>query len=169
MLHTNSIAILRREIEGVAPAGALLLSFRASSRIAILSPTYDEVLWTWGRGELDGQHDATQLANGNLLAFDNGLRRGERSRVVEVDPTQGEVVWTYAPPDLYTRLRGGAQGLSNGNVLVTESDKGHALEVTREGEVVWEFWNPDVRGTRRATIYRLNRYATSLFPALDER
>jgi hypothetical protein len=166
LLHTNSIAILRSEIDGVAPAGAILLSFRASSRLAILSADFDEVLWTWGRGELDGQHDATQLRNGNLMAFDNGLKRNAESRVIEIDPVAGEVVWAYDPPDLFTRLRGGAQQLSNGHVLITESDSGHALEVTREGEMVWEFWNPDVRGSRRATIYRLNRYPPALFPQL---
>ncbi len=167
MLHTNSIAVLEKDIEGVAPAGSILLSFRTLSRLAILSESMDEVLWMWGRGELDGQHDATQLANGHLMAFDNGLKRAEKSRVVEIDPVAEEVVWTFDPPDLYTRLRGGAQKLSNGHVLITESDAGHALEVTPEGEVVWEFWNPDVRGSQRATIYRLNRYRRSLFPQLS--
>jgi hypothetical protein len=167
LLHTNSIAILRTEIDEIAPAGAILLSFRAASRIAILSHDLDEVLWSWGRGELDGQHDVSQIANGNLMAFDNGLKRNAESRVIEIDPVAGEVVWAYDPPDLFTRLRGGAQELSNGHVLITESDSGHVLEVTREGEMVWEFWNPDVRGSRRATIYRLNRYPPTLFPQLD--
>jgi hypothetical protein len=169
MLHTNSITILEHEIEGVAPAGSILLSFRTLSRVAILAADFSELLWIWGRRNLDGQHDATQLDNGNLLIFDNGLKRGGRSRVVEVDVRQEEVVWSYEE-DLYTRLRGGAQGLSNGNVLITESDTGRVLEVTREGEKVWEFWNPDVRGTgsgaQRATIYRLNRFPATLFPQL---
>jgi len=171
MLHTNSIDILDHDIEGVAPAGSVLLSFRTLSRIAIISADFGEVLWLWGRRELDGQHDATQLDSGNILVFDNGLKRGAPSRVVEVDASAGEIVWEYEDSELYTRLRGGAQGLSNGNVLITESDEGHVLEVDRSGEVVWEFFNPDVRGTgnsaQRATIYRLNRFASDLFPQLE--
>jgi hypothetical protein len=170
VLHTNAIEFLSTDIPGIAPRGSILLSFRALSRIAILSADLDRVLWVWGRGELDGQHDAKQLANGNILLFDNGLRRGEKSRVLEIDATSGEIVWRYAPDDLFSRLRGGAQELPNGNVLVTESDTGRALEVTRHGQVVWEFWNPDVEGrgqnAERAVIYRLNRFPESWFRPL---
>jgi hypothetical protein len=168
VLHTNSIQILHRDIEGVAPAGSVLLSFRTISRVAIVTRDLSELLWIWGRGELDGQHDATQLEDGHLLIFDNGLKRNRDSRVIEVDATKGEVVWTFAHPELFTRLRGGAQALRNDNILITESDSGHALEITRDGELVWEFWNPDVRGEERATIYRLNRFPRAYFPALAE-
>lgn len=170
VLHTNSIEILEREIPGVAPAGSLLLSFRALSRIAIVNAEGTEVLWVWGQGELDGQHDARHLANGNILLFDNGLGRGRDSRVVEVNPVTGEIAWSFEAPDLYSRLRGGAQELPNGNILITESDDGRAFEITRSGDVVWEFWNPDVRGqgedAERGVIYRLNRFPESFFEPL---
>jgi len=169
LLHTNSIEFLRHPIDGVAPAGAALLSFRNIDRVAILSPEMDEVLWIWGQGELEGQHDATQLDDGRVLIFDNGTRR-RQSRAIEVDVTSGEIVWSYTDEELYTTLRGGAQRLPNGNTLITESDSGHAIEVTRDGEVVWELWNPDVRrtaeGDERGVIYRLNRFDRSRFPQL---
>jgi hypothetical protein len=169
VLHVNSIDFLHRAIPGVAPRGAVLLSSRSLSRVVILSPELDEVLWIWGASELQGQHDATQLDDGHLLIFDNGSRRGS-SRALEMDPTTGEIVWTYDAPDLFSRLRGGAQALPNGNVLITESDRGHVIEVTREGELVWELWNPDVRGrgprAERAVIYRLNRFPRSFFAPL---
>ncbi len=168
VLHTNSIEVLDDPIEGVAPAGAILLSFRALSRVAIVDPGFEEVLWLWGEGELDGQHDATQVEGGRILLFDNGLRRGPPSRVVEVDVTTNEITWSYSNDDLYSQLRGGAQALSNGNVLLTEADRGHALEVGRDGEVVWEFWNPDVRRIQgeleRGVLYRFNRYPRAMFP-----
>jgi len=169
LMHTNSIEFLRHPIDGVAPAGAVLLSFRNINRVAILSPAMDEVLWVWGAGELEGQHDATQIDDGRVLIFDNGTRR-RRSRAIEVDAASGEIVWTYTDDELYTALRGGAQRLPNGNTLITESDSGHAIEVTRGGDVVWELWNPDVRrtaeGDERGVIYRLNRFDPSLFPQL---
>ena len=169
VLHTNSISFLSRDIPSIAPAGAVLLSFRALSQIAILSPSLDRVLWMWGDGILDRQHDATQLDGGHILLFDNGFAR-QQSRALELDPATGRIVWTHAPEGLFSRLRGGAQKLPNGHVLITESDAGHALEVTTGGEVVWEFWNPDVEGggddADRAVIYRLNRFPRALFSPL---
>ena len=54
---------------------------------------------------------------------------------------------------------GGIQLLGGGNVLVTESTRGRAFEITREGEIVWEFFSPDVEGDgdERATFYRMTR------------
>ncbi len=34
------------------------------------------------------------------------------------------------------------QRLPNGNTLITESSGGRIFEVTRDGEIVWEFFNP---------------------------
>jgi len=54
---------------------------------------------------------------------------------------------------------GGVQDLPNGNILITESTKGHAFEITRDGAIVWEFYNPDLNEVRdrRASIYRMRR------------
>jgi hypothetical protein len=158
--HTNSIDILKKAIPGIAPAGSILLSVREIDRIVILNDTAEKLLWSFGAGELQGQHHATQLKNGNIMLFDNGAER-KQSRVIELDPQTGQIVWTYTNPNLFSRLRGAAQSLPNGNVLITESDNGHVIEVTREGKQVWEFWNPDVRGKvkpTRAVIYRMTRY-----------
>lgn len=171
LMHANSIEPLHTAIEGVAPAGAWLMSFRNLNRVAILDAELADVLWVWGSGELQGQHDATQLEGGHLQIFDNGTRRGV-SRVIELDAASGEIVWTFEREGVFTLLRGGAQRLPSGNTLITESDRGHAFEVTPEGETVWEFWNPDVRhteaGQERGVIYRMNRYDAAAFPALDQ-
>src|SRR5258706_14516162 len=37
---------------------------------------------------------------------------------------------------------GNAQRLPNGNTLITESSFGRFFEVTKEGEIVWEYVNP---------------------------
>jgi len=46
-----------------------------------------------------------------------------------------------------------------GNTLITESDKGHVFEVTREGKIVWEFYSPEVNRAKkqRMTINQLMR------------
>jgi hypothetical protein len=160
--HTNSIQILPRGIRHVAPAGSILLSVREINRIVILDAAAKQVLWEWGIGWLQGQHHATFLDNGNILVFDNGVYR-KKSRVLEVNPAHKRVVWSYDDEDLFTEYRGAAQRLPNGNTLITESDKGHVIEVTHDKKTVWEFWNPDVNATdpknpQRAAIYRLRRY-----------
>lgn len=49
-----------------------------------------------------------------------------------------EILWHYTHPDLYSQKVSGATELPNGNIFITEGDFG-AWEVTREGEIVWQF------------------------------
>ncbi|MBW2360547.1 MAG: hypothetical protein JRG84_06555 [Deltaproteobacteria bacterium] len=84
--------------------------------------------------------------------------------VVEIDPIGREVVWEYSgTPErsLRSRSQGGAEGLANGNVLVVESERGRAFEVTRDGALAWEFLHPRLDAARgaRAAIYRMTRTA----------
>lgn len=158
--HINSIQVIDRPILKNAPAGSILMSVREINRIVLLDPDMTRVLWLWGEGELQEQHHATLLESGNIMVFDNGVER-KQSRVIEVNPVTEKVEWSYTSPAFFTRLRGAAQKLPNDNVLITESDKGHAFEVTSKGKIVWEFWNPDVYASEistRAVIYRLTRY-----------
>ena len=77
------------------------------------------------------------------------------SRVIEVDPRTDEIVWEYraeVPTDFYSRTRGASQRLSNGNTLVTESEKGRIFEITRDGEVVWDFVNPSLSVEREPGV-----------------
>ena len=114
-------------------------------------------------GELQQQHHASLLESGNILVFDNGTRR-KRSRLVEVDPRQAKIAWSHTAPGVFTAFRGAAQRLPNGNVLATLSDSGHVVEVTRDGKVVWEYWNPVIRQgpkPERDAMYRVKRYARS--------
>jgi len=101
------------------------------------------------------------MDNDHILVFDNGVMKNA-SRVLELDPLLEEIIWEYKgdpPGSFFTRGRGGNQPLPNGNVLITESNEGHVFEVTREGEIVWEFFNPDINHfeKKRAAIYRMMR------------
>jgi outer membrane protein assembly factor BamB len=89
------------------------------------------------------------LDNGNLLIFDNGTHRRDHpatfSRVIEVDRRTNTIVWQYADQSLFEFFSpyiSGAQRLANGNTLISEGVHGRLFEVTREGEVVWEFVSP---------------------------
>ena len=109
------------------------------------------------------------LESGNILLFDNGLSRGW-SRAIELDPLSGEIVWTYeAEPrkSFYTVGRGSAQRLPNGNTLLAESGKGRAIEVTRDGDIVWEFNCPYGVGPQsRASIVRMVHHPAERIDAL---
>ncbi len=166
--HTNSIELLPRDI-GVAKKGDLLICMRYRNLVAIISAQSEKVLWLWGFGELDWPHHPSLMSNGNILIFDNGAHRGY-SRLIEVDPETRKTVWEYKgdPPDsFYTEGRGAAQELPNGNVLVTESGKGHAFEITREGDIVWDFWNPRFNADgKRVVIYRMARLPAEMLAKL---
>lgn len=165
LLHANSIEVITKDIPGVAPVASVLLSVREIDRIVLLNPKMTAVLWSWrgpAKGDsLEGQHDASLLANGNISVFDNGVRR-KRSRLLEIDPRSGKIAWRYSAPGFFSRLRGAMQRLPNGNTLATLSDSGQAVEITTDHKVVWQYWHPDVRQVdgrqTRAVIYRARRY-----------
>lgn len=151
-LHANSVEYIDAEKARNFPyaeEGDVLLSFRDMSAIAVLSLARGEFVWA-ARGPWLWQHDASLLPNGHITLFDNlgGFRDGNGARVLEVDPATSEIVWSYAGDaanPLHSPLRSSAEPLPNGNMLITESDGGRVFEVTRNGDIVWNFVNP-VRG-----------------------
>jgi len=155
-------------------AGNILFSYRSLDVIGCIDRQTSEIVWAWGRGVLDGQHQPTMLPNGNILVFDNGTRRGW-SRVVELDPLREEIVWQYAGSpknSLFSAYISGAQRLPNGNTLITEGGRDRLLEVTLSGETVWEFRSPFagiVRSSAVHGIYRATRYAPEFVAPLFER
>jgi len=173
VFHANSIEVVKRTVPGVARAGNVLLSVRELDLVVILDLEARRIVWEWGPGDLKRQHHPSFLPNGNLLIFDNRWDENA-SRVIELDPRRREIVWEYRgdpPESFYSWTRGSSYALPNGNVLVSESNRGRAFEVTRSGDTVWEFWNPDVddRTEARATLYRFARLPLDHFePGLLE-
>jgi hypothetical protein len=146
--------------------GTVLVTIRNQDSVVLFDWERGEALWAWGRGELRRPHDASVLPDGNVLVFDNRTDTGW-SRVVEVDPRTERIVWSYRAPnpsDFYTQTRGTVQRLPNGNTLIGESNQGRGFEVTREGEIVWEYLVPRNEKGRRPA-FRLERYPlTALDP-----
>ena len=158
--HTNSIELM--------PDGKLLVSCRNNSRVLIVDPDKHEIVWKLGDPVISLQHHATPLPNGNIQIFDNGAEKPRSiawSKIIEVDPKTSEIVWTYEAPireQFWSGHLSSAQRLSNGNVFICEGTSGRLFEITRSGEVVWEWITPFVGGTpggRLYTwIYRAYRY-----------
>jgi hypothetical protein len=131
-------------------AGNVLLSLREIDALVVLDPRAGEVVWAL-RGAWRRQHDPVPLPGGELALFDNRGGRGGHSRVLRIDPRDGAVLAEYPPPGepaLRSEQAGAVQRLANGNLLVTESQSGRALELAPDGAVVWEMSSPHRMGDR---------------------
>jgi hypothetical protein len=157
--HINSV--------DVNAEGDVLFSCRQNSRVAIVNRQSGEMTWKYGFPDTSHQHHATWLANGNVQVFDNG-QHGigmSTSRVLEVNPANNEVVWTYEgspQAQFFSGHISGATRLPGGNTLVCEGTSGRLFEVTRRGEVAWEWWNPVYNsrpdGQSMGWVFRAYRY-----------
>ncbi len=161
--HLNTVDILPSnplgELDPRFQQGNVLVCLRNVDQLVILEKDTYRVLWSWGEDELEWPHGSEMLENGHIIVFDNGVRR-KYSRVVEVDPLSEAIVWQYTadpPEDFYSGTKGSAQRFPNGNTLICESNKGHVFEVTREGDIVWEWFNPASEQGRLIHIYRMVR------------
>ena len=131
------------------PDGDILASYRPTSTVIRISRKTGKIVWKLGPPTVAGQHAPTLLENGNILIFDNGPHRLDDSvpysRAIEVDPATNAIVWKYQDKpawNFFSPRMGCAQRLPNGNTLITESSFGRFFEVTKEGEIVWEYVNP---------------------------
>ena len=170
VFHTNAITPIEREVPGVASPGDLLISVREIDFVGIVRPSTKKIVWEF-EGELDRQHHPTLLDNDHILIFDNGTRRGY-SRVIEVDPRTQEVVWEYSgkpEKSLFSERQGAAQRLANGNTLVTVSYDGRAIEITSDGEIVWDYLMYRRTADTREPIYRMIRIHGDIERALRTR
>lgn len=143
---------------------------------------------TYGAGNLQdqklfGQHDAQWIkegypGEGNILVFNNGVRRSKDTNYSTVDELKLPVdesgnyiinsdgiynpidpIWTYRLPDeYYSRSISGASRLPNGNTLVCSGETGAFLEVDTEGNIVWQYTNPH----ERKGVFKVHRYYLNL-------
>lgn len=191
-LHANSIQSLPRTdlADDLRFAeGNIMVSFRAANLIIIIDKTTGGVVWRSGPQlpATIAQHNAHLIApglpgEGRLLVFDNGGIAGypplERyySQVLEIDPISWETAWAYPPlgtegvrDRFFSRYVSGAQRLPNGNTLVCDGDNSRLVELSAEGERVWEYvdqkvgdeFNPGAYGN---SIYRAVRVGRDWVP-----
>ena len=155
----------------VNEAGDIVFSARNCHRVAVIDGKTGELACKLENTY--GQHNPTWVDGGKKLQiFDNGRAA---SKVIEVDPATRETVWSYRGAPIESFFSGhisGASRLATGNVLICEGTSGRLFEVTRKGEVVWEWVNPFVNnnssGDPTVSIYRAHRYDAD-HPALADR
>jgi outer membrane protein assembly factor BamB len=186
-LHNNGIDVVGPKDAAALRLGAfvkpgqVLLSFREIDTIALLDLDEERIVWAV-RGPWLAQHDPDILEDGNILLFDNlgnfldingsdAEGHGGRSRIIEFDPSTTEIVWQYAgtPEEPFeSDVRASQERLANGNTLITEETGGRIIEVTPEGEIVWEFVNPvraEGRGEDGGDLIPIVSWAQRIDPA----
>ena len=143
---------------------------------------------------LFAQHDASWVPDGmqgagHLMLFNNHMSgpEGDYSAVFEIVPPtdrQGqyllsdsgpfgplEPVWIYEAPDkvsFHSSFISGAQRLPNGNTLICSGAQGRFFEVTPQGEIVWEYWDPhsgEVRMPDGSTPHPVGNFTYAVFRA----
>jgi hypothetical protein len=171
-------------------ASLLAIVGRDGSIVWRLGPDFSVSRELRAIGQLVGQHHAHIIPKGlpgagNLLVFDNGGSSGygytnpialngtgafarATSRVLEINPVTLEVVWSYAAARFFSTNISGAQRLPNGNTLITAGAPGRLFEVTREGQIVWEYMFPLFTGAGQSNaVYRGYRIPYDWIPQLD--
>lgn len=150
IMHSNAARFITAEQARHIPnaeEGDVLVSLRDLNTLIVMDLDEETVKWAV-RGPWHMQHDPWILENGNIILYDNrgDLANGGHSRIIEFDPETLAIEWEFPGEldfDLYSPICGSVSRLDNGNTLITESNRGRLLEVTREGEVVWEFVIPE--------------------------
>ena len=139
--------------EATGPAGDLLWRWGNPAAYQQGDPVDDRQLFL--------QHDVQWIEDGlpgagNILIFNNqniGADGEKYSSALELKPPlrpdggydwerEAEIVWSYRADGFLSRALSGVQRLPNGNTLITEGQRGRLIEVSADGEVVWEFVNP---------------------------
>ena len=168
ILHTNTVELIRSNPpEPFYPyrQGDLLVSLREVDIVAFVDPLQCTVRHAW-RGPWRAQHQPVLLPSSRILLFDN-KGAGDHSRVLEFDVTTDEIVWEYYGDDadpLASPEAGSCQRLANGNTLITDSERGRAIEIAPDGAQAWVFVSPHRAGRRGeliATLFDVVRYPTS--------
>jgi len=152
----------------------VLLNARNLSTFYMIDYATSEILWscgqhgTFGRREppeeplFSYQHEVDMLPNGNVIMFDNGNERVpqvSRALEISVDPVAGTVeeVWSWTEPNeiMFDLFMGDATRLPNGNTLLTNVLQGRLIEVTPDGEKVWQL---DMEyGSQEVWMYKCER------------
>jgi hypothetical protein len=138
--------------------GNILINPRRFWMPIIIDKETGKVVWRYDEHQQEGvgygggvgaPHETRMIAKGlpgagNILLFDNGVgAHNGISYVIELDPVTKKVVWAYDKGEkFFNKTRGSVQRLKNGNTLISWDRTGRVLEVTPQGETVWQFNTP---------------------------
>jgi len=177
LTHLNDVEVLQQADTDAFPmfeAGDIMVSLRNNNLILIFDPESGDVKW-YESGPWVRQHDPQFRADGLITVFDNrkdDTRTGSilgGSRILAIDPLTRKVTILYQDNEenpFYSNVLGKQQTLDNGNILISSGHEGRILEVTKDGEIVWEFINR-YDETRAIMLHQGIRYSEGYFTVDD--
>lgn len=177
VFHLNDVEELPADLDEDFPsfkAGDLLVSLRNRNLLLVLDGETSLIKW-WHIGGWVRQHDPDWSADGVISVFDNnrdGTRTGEifgSSRIVEIAPDSRELRVVYGLGDdefFHSTRRGKHQILSDGRLLITDTEAGRVMEVDENNEITWEYVN-GFDDTYTARISEGRAYDSSYFSVQD--
>ncbi len=149
-LHLNDVDVfpVGQPSEVFAP-GDIMVSLRNINTVFVFDPETLEIKFI-STGHVLRHHDPDFLPNDVISVFDNRnlvpstepIPRA--SRIVEIDARTGasRVALSGEGEDgFFTAIMGVHQRLDNGNILVTSSAEGRALEYLPDGTLAWRYTN----------------------------
>lgn len=157
VLHSNTVFPVQFDQTGVFHRGQLIVSLREIDTLLAIDAASGLIGWAQ-RGPWRRQHEPTLEADGTIWLFDNQGGEAGRSRVLHYDPATGKMLAHLE--GFYSAQAGSVQRLANGNLLVSESERGRAVEITADGTPVWEFESPHRAGEHNelvATLFEVQR------------
>jgi hypothetical protein len=148
VLHVNDVKVVPSSLPaGLLRPGDVMFSARNVNAVFVFNPT-DRKIKQMVAGRFVRHHDPDFVDGDTISVLDNnnvGRPQAQgSSRVVEYSFRTGELAVKFqgsAKTPFYTDTMGDHQRLGNGNMLLTESTQGRALEVNVRGEPVWEYVN----------------------------
>lgn len=147
-LHTNDVDVFPASLApGKFNAGDVMVSLRNANMIFVFDPATQKIKAVVA-GQFVRQHDPDFVDGWTISIFDNHNigeppeRRG--SRILEYDFRTETMRTLFAgggAKPFFTAVMGNHQRLANGNILITESLGGRALELNPRADLVWEYNN----------------------------
>lgn len=142
--HMNDVEPLSKKMSDEYPnfeSGDLLVSLLGLNLIFVFDPDNGSVKWHT-TDNFAMQHDPDFVGDGWISVLDNNADWAGGSRIVSFKPSEDSIRIRPSQSDLkgfFTSGQGKHQRLDNGNILLSEANAGRAVEVSSEGQTVWEW------------------------------
>ena len=164
-LHLNDIDVFPSTIKSeLFSPGDLMFSMRNINTIVVMDRQTHDFKFV-STGQVLRHHDPDFLEGNKISVFNNrnlmpdGGVASQYSEIVEIDVLTGEaevVVGKGENQHFFTDIMGTHERLPNGNILISSSQEGRALETLDDGTPVWEYINVVERGrVGRLTMAKL--------------
>ena len=149
-MHLNDIETFPKDfVSDRFSAGDILISLRNINTVMVIDPV-DKSMKFRSTGHFLRQHDPDFTPDGDILVFDNRNLYPSTgpiypsSRILRLDPSSGSVTEEFSTSEnarFFTRIFGKHQSLPNGNTLIASGEQGRVLELSPEGDLLWEYNN----------------------------